>query len=92
VIHREDLLSTAAERYGLDRTTIEPLDGFESFIAQSENLVLKITHSICSSKEYIPGELEFVQFLADNGVPVANPVPSKQSNLVDASLCRMAIS
>jgi Ser/Thr protein kinase RdoA (MazF antagonist) len=82
-IHREDLFCTAAERYGLDRTKLRPLGGFESYLVQSENLVLKITHSIRRSQEYILGELEFVQFLAENGVAVACPVPSMQSNLVE---------
>ena len=82
-IHQEDLLCTAAERYGLDRNTLEPLGGFESYVIRSENLVLKITHNIRRSKEYLLGELEFVQYLAQNGVAVAAPVPSMQSNLVE---------
>jgi Ser/Thr protein kinase RdoA (MazF antagonist) len=82
-IHQEYLLCAAAERYGLDRTTLKPLGSFESFVIQSENLVLKITHSIRRSKEYLLGELEFVQFLAENGVAVAYPVPSSRSNLVE---------
>lgn len=82
-IHQEELLCTAAERYRLDRKTLEPLSGFESLVIQSENLVLKITHSIRRSKDYLLGELEFVQYLAQNGVAVAAPVPSMQSHLVE---------
>ena len=82
-IHQEEVLNIAAKRYGLDRAIIKRLGGFENFVYQSENLVLKITHSIRRSMEYLLGELEFVRFLAENGVSVAEPVPSTRGHLVE---------
>ncbi len=82
-IHQGDMLCTVADRYGLDKAKLEKLGGFESFVYECENLILKITHSIRRSKEYVIGELEFVHFLAKNGVSVATPVPSKRGNLVE---------
>lgn len=82
-IHQGDILNAVADRYGLDATKLAKLGGFESFVYECEHLILKITHSIRRTKEYVMGELEFVSFLAENGVSVAYPVPSQRGNLVE---------
>jgi Ser/Thr protein kinase RdoA (MazF antagonist) len=81
--HQEDVLGCIAELFGLHREELEKLGGFESYVYQVKDLILKITHSIRRSKDYILGELEFVRFLAENGVSVAAPIPSKKGNLVE---------
>jgi Ser/Thr protein kinase RdoA (MazF antagonist) len=82
-IHQGDILNTVADRYGLDKTKLVKLGGFESFVYECEHLILKITHSIRRTKPYVMGELEFVSFLAENGVSAAIPVPSQRGNLVE---------
>jgi Ser/Thr protein kinase RdoA (MazF antagonist) len=75
-LNQEKILRMIAERYGLDQTTIKKLGGFESYVFQSGNLILKVTHSLRRSDANLLGEIEFVQYLAAKGLNVAAPVKS----------------
>jgi Ser/Thr protein kinase RdoA (MazF antagonist) len=84
--NKEDrLIPKTAECYGLAPGELVNLGGFENFVFEVSNhrLIIRITHTIRRSKNYILGELEFIRYLAENKVPVAFPVRSKNGEWVE---------
>ena len=83
----DDVLLEVLSRYGVKKEDIKDLGGFEShvyeFARNGKEYILKITHSIRRTENYIMGEVDFVNYLADNGVPVARVVPSVNNKLVE---------
>lgn len=75
----------AAARYGVEQ--LKKVGGFESFVYEFERdgrgYILKITHTIRRSEAYIMGELDWLNYLADNGVSVARAVPSPSGRLIE---------
>lgn len=82
-----EVIAEAAVRYGVESEALKKLGGFESYIFkyQRNNIgyVLRISHSIRRSMELIRGEVDWIRYLASNGVPVADAVPSASGNLVE---------
>lgn len=76
----EGVLQQAAARYGLNSDELKSVGGFESsvyeFTRDGRSYIVKITHTIRRSVHYIRGELEWINYLADQGVTVARAVPS----------------
>jgi len=81
--YKGKVLAFAAERLGLERDKIVFFGGFENFVYEHKDIILRITHSIRRTESYVMGELEFVRYLADHGVPVAVPILSPGGNLVE---------
>jgi len=81
------ILTEAAKRYGITKDRVRLLDGFESFIYEYERdeqaYILRISHSLHRTSDLIHGEIEWMNHLADNGVPAARAVPSEYGNLVE---------
>lgn len=77
----------AAIRYGISSDTLVPLGGFESFIfrynREDSGIILRLAHSIRRTRTLIQGEVNFIRYLAENGVAVADAVVSMQGNLVE---------
>jgi len=86
-LYTDQILHDAARRYGVEPEGIRSLGGFESFVyeftKQDEDYVLKITHTIRRSVNYIRGEIEWVNYLADQGIKGSRVIPSEQGNLVE---------
>jgi Ser/Thr protein kinase RdoA (MazF antagonist) len=84
-LHQDEILREAAERYGFEKENLKKLGSFESYVYEvdCENIILKITHSIRRTKEYVIGEMEFVRYLAENGVLVSTPVLSQNGKSVE---------
>ena len=86
-IFNDSIRNELIRRYGSRPDQVKELDGFESnvYVCPTDNgdIVLKITHSIRRSADYIMGELDFVGYLADNGVAAPKPIASKNDNLVE---------
>jgi amicoumacin kinase len=65
----------------------EDIGGFESFIMKfrrnGTDLVLRLAHTIRRTPEMILGEVQWIRYLAGNGVPVADAVESLSGNLVE---------
>jgi len=84
--YNDRVFSEALKRLG--GGAAEPLDGFESFIYNfergREELVLRIGHSLRRSEALILGEVDWINFLADRGAPVARAVRSERGHLVEA--------
>ncbi|MCB9434698.1 MAG: phosphotransferase [Ardenticatenaceae bacterium] len=81
------ILQEARARYGLEAGQLEALDGFESFIytfeRDGERYILRLGHSQRRSEALIRGEVDWINYLAENGTSVAWAVPSPQGNLVE---------
>jgi amicoumacin kinase len=77
----------AAFRYGITQDKLNKLGGFESYVYAyshaGQERILKITHTLRRSENYIRGELEWLNFLADRGLPVAQAVPSAKGHLIE---------
>ena len=86
-IYNDAILAEAVERYRITRGAVRLLDGFESFIYEyvrdSKGYILRISHSLHRTSDLTQGEIEWVNYLAANGVPAARAVPSERGNLVE---------
>ncbi|UCD17904.1 MAG: phosphotransferase [Candidatus Zixiibacteriota bacterium] len=85
--HRDFILQEAAERYACYIGSLTLLGSFESIVYEYDdddrNFILKISDSIHRSADLIKGEMEWVDYLADNGVPVCRALPSRNGKLVE---------
>ncbi len=86
-LFNNDVLERILKRYNYSRDDVTELGGFESFIYKvrqpNQDLILRISHSLHRTTDEIIAELEFVNFLAANGVSVAPAYPSSDGNLVE---------
>ncbi len=87
-LYDDSILDQALERYGITRENIGLGDGFESFIYEykkdDERYILRVSHDLHRTSDLIQGELEWVNYLVDGGVPAARAIPSQRGNLVEA--------
>ncbi len=85
--YSDAVLEQAAARYGVTFEQVRKLGGFESFVYEygrhDRDYILKITHTMRRSENYIMGELAWLTFLADRGVSVARAVPSERGRLIE---------
>ena len=83
----DEILNTALRRYDIDPATVQQLGGFESFIyafsRDCSDYILRLSHSLRYSMEMIEGEVDWINYLAQNGVPVSRAVPSAANRLVE---------
>jgi Ser/Thr protein kinase RdoA (MazF antagonist) len=83
----DDILAEATRRYGIDPITLQLLGGFESFIysytRNGKDYILRLSHSLRYSYEMIAAELDWVDYLADHGIPAARGVPSLNGHLAE---------
>jgi Ser/Thr protein kinase RdoA (MazF antagonist) len=84
------IISQAAEKFDLKISDLNPLGGMEgmalAFKRSRDDYVLKITPKPKGSPtevEKLEGKLEFIHYLAKNGVRVAKPIPSPAGNWVE---------
>ncbi|KAA6447089.1 phosphotransferase enzyme family protein [Bacillus atrophaeus] len=80
IFNEDKVLAEAANIYGFERTQVQFLADAENyvyeFIKDEEPYILKITHTIRRSPQYIMGEMEWLHHLAKGGLSVAKPIPS----------------
>lgn len=76
-------ISEAGDLFGVD--TLRPLGGFENLLFKSDppGRVIRLTHTSRRSPEQIEGELEFIDHLANAGVPAVEPIRSRSGRLVE---------
>jgi len=83
----EQILIKSAELFGTTRAQLQDLGGFESHVYEFERngqaYILKITHTIRRTVNYLLGELEFVNHLAEKEVSVSKAVKSINGRLVE---------
>ena len=85
--YSSEVLQDAMHRYGITEDRIRPLHAFESFIyefsAGENSFILRLAHSLRRNKSLIYGEVDWINYLAERGVPVAKAVASPGGNLVE---------
>lgn len=84
----EKIYNELIAAFGIEPDKIKPLGGFESFIYQFEKngreYVLRISHTgLRRSKGQILAEVDFINYLSDNGVPAARAVTSPRGRLME---------
>lgn len=86
-LYAPTVLAAFAHRYGVRPEEVTKLGGFESFVfafsRDGGDYILKITHTIARTHDYLEGELEWLNYLAENGVPVSRAVPSLKGRLIE---------
>ncbi len=83
----EAICQQTLARYGVEPDQAKQLDGFESFIYEytrdDQEHILRISHTLRRTPGLIAGEVDWINYLADGGVPVARAVSSANNNLVE---------
>lgn len=86
--YNDTILHEAMRRYGIAKDQIHSLDAFESFIYEfkrdSHAYILRISHSLRRSEALVFGEVDWINYLAESGISVANAILSNSGNLVEA--------
>jgi len=82
-----EILAKAAARYGVDPGVMQVRDGFESFIYEFNQMddrrILRISHSSRRGENMIRGEVDWIKYLAEGGVSVAQAAVSQNGELVE---------
>jgi len=83
----ESLVAETAARYGLKREELSLLGGFDSRLYEFDrpdgSFILRVLQDPRRPLALVRGELDWIEHLARNGVPVARPIPSARGNLVE---------
>jgi len=81
------ILTEAATRFGIDRSSLGPIKGFENCVCEcmrhGQPAILRLSHSTHRSKSAIEAELEWVDYLAGHGLSVCRPLRSRHDRLVE---------
>ncbi len=68
IFHEEQVLAEAAARYGFSKDQVRFLADAENYVYEcmkdNQPYILKITHTIRRSSDYIMGEMEWLRHLA----------------------------
>ena len=85
--YSDGLLGEAAARYGIDRSSVAELGGFENFVFHCRHegveRILRIAHSLRRSWEQVSAELDWLAYLAAEGLAVSPAVPSLRGSLCE---------
>ncbi len=83
----KQVLGKVSKRYDIDENDLTRLGSFESFVHEfhrnGSDYILRITPGSHRESVQISGELEWVNYLADNNVGVSRAVPSKEGRLAE---------
>lgn len=81
------VLSEAAQRFGMSTDSLKLLGGFENYVYEGKidgvSHVLRLTHSSHRSTNMVLGEIEWINYLAENGVSVAQAIRSTSGKLAE---------
>nr|WP_295680146.1 phosphotransferase [uncultured Lachnoclostridium sp.] len=83
----DNILCEFGKRYGAIEGSLKPCGGNEaavySFQKSNDEYIMKITHNTIKDKIEVAGEIEFVNYLYDNGAKVSNVINSHKGNLIE---------
>jgi Ser/Thr protein kinase RdoA (MazF antagonist) len=89
-ICEQQVLDVAAKLFGTSKDKLNKFDDYEGctnlvywYVRDGDTRILRLSFRSDRSLERIQAELHFVNFLAENGVRVARPIPSENGNLVE---------
>lgn len=88
--YNDNILREIMGKYGIDKDKIKLLDGFESFIYEFERdgreYILRISHTgLRRTRSQILAEVDYINYMADNGVPAARAVASLRGEFVETA-------
>jgi len=83
--NEEKILESAGSYFGINKESLKSLGGgFANYIYEYEKngqeYILRFSLSSYRSFEMVEGELDWIKYLYDFGVPVAKPITLKESN------------
>lgn len=87
-IYRNKVLHEAAKYFGVTKVQLELLTGgSENFVygyeRNDKDFILRITHSSHRNVDLIKGELDWINYLVNNGASVSRPIFSNNKELVE---------
>src|SRR5687767_8892825 len=81
------LLEYAINKWGGSPDNLKLIGELENFVYEfndgQNNFILRITHSSHRSNELIKAELDWINFLAVNDIPVCKPIPSINNSFIE---------
>lgn len=81
------VLFDAAQRFGMSTDSLKLLGDFENYVYEGKiddvSYVLRLTHSSHRSTDMVLGEIEWINYLAENGVSVARAIHSTSGKLAE---------
>ena len=82
-----EVLFEAAKRFGMSSESLKLLGDFENYVYEGKidnvDYILRLTHSSHRSTNMVLGELEWISYLAENGVRVSKPLHSAFGRLAE---------
>ena len=85
--HNHPILEHAITRFGIDKTDLAYVGGFQNFIYEyrqnGKPYILRFTPSSHRTVDLVEAELEWILYLADNGMSVSKPVYSRNSAMTE---------
>ncbi|MFD1177831.1 phosphotransferase enzyme family protein [Paenibacillus puldeungensis] len=86
-IFKDEYVKEGAARFGLNQAALSLIGGFQNFIfyytVNGRKYILRFTPSSLRDQEGIEAEIEWIRYLAVNGMSVSEPVPSTQGVYVE---------
>lgn len=86
-LFNETILKAAAYKFGIDANELSFVGGFQNYIYEFKKketpCILRITHSTHRTENRIKGELDWIEYLSENGVCVSKPVCSLNGELTE---------
>lgn len=86
-IFNDLLLTAGAEKFGSTLDQLSYIGAWQNFVYEykekGKSYILRFTPSTHRSENLVKGELDWIQYLAHNGVAVSEPVASRYGNLTE---------
>ncbi len=84
---QSNVLDNICQKFGLTNEQVHPLEGFENIIYEfnrdGQSFILRIAHSSRRTMSQIQAEIDWINYLHDQGVGVSRAVESKHQSLVE---------
>lgn len=81
------ILNEAADRFGLERSSLRKLDGFENVVMEATRddapCILRISHNSHRTLNQVQAELDWIDYLSGHGVSVCKPIRSRGDRLAE---------
>lgn len=81
--YSEQILEEACKRYSIDHTSAQLLKANFNLVYACDDKILRLSHSTIRPQKEILMELDWVMFLCNQGLPIAQVIPSNQQNITE---------
>ncbi|MGC5776305.1 phosphotransferase enzyme family protein [Paenibacillus pabuli] len=82
-----EVLKEAAQNFNINQSSLKDLEGFQNFVyfgkSNETSVVLRVTHKSHRTKEELLSEIDFINYLSDNSVPVLKANISINGNFIE---------